>query len=389
MLKYYSFLFILFFEVLSAQNLKIKIVDSENLKAINNARVLVGNKVFYTNDDGFAIVPERIEGGEVSAPNFQTQKFEKPGSEIRLKPVYKLIDEVKIVSVDIREIFENVLKDYGKIYYDKPSIYDVVYKQKNFYDNTLAFLVIADAKLWTKTNQYNFKYGLKKEYDEILQMQLNTIKYLKTTNKDTLLTGRTNEFSHEIIGNFFFNYELSRLIGILKSDNNKNFGTLIYQEGSFQMISFKIKKLDGTNISGEFTYDTLNKAISRFKISYDQTEFPILKKKSVDGRAFDYKMGIASMIFDFYLKDGKYIPSQYNFEGDNFLIIIDGQKHLKKFSRQITYNTFNPSNGDQLNPRIDFTKDFWENVPNNEQKPSTVILSEEEANFLNISGNEK
>lgn len=57
----------------------------------------------------------------------------------------------------------------------------------------------------------------------------------------------------------------------------------------------------------------------------------------------------------------------------------------KKFNRQITYNTFTPSDNIGLNPKIDLVKDFWENFPNNEQKPDAVILSEEEAIFLNIT----
>ncbi|WP_262147134.1 hypothetical protein [Chryseobacterium foetidum] len=35
---------------------KIKIVDAENGKAISGARIILPNKVLYTNDDGFAMV---------------------------------------------------------------------------------------------------------------------------------------------------------------------------------------------------------------------------------------------------------------------------------------------------------------------------------------------
>ncbi len=385
MLRYYTFLFLLLCGKIFSQNVKMKIIDSESLNPIKNVRILSKSQLFYTNDDGFAIVPETLEKYEISAPNYQTENIEKFKSEVRLKRGYKMIDEVKITNIDIKDIFNNVLRNYSNIYYDKPSLYDIIYKQKNFYDNTLAFLVIADAKLWSKTNQYNFRQGLNKNFDEILQIQLNSIKHISKNRTDSIFTGKTSEFSHEIVGNYFFNYELSRLMGILKSGNNKSLGTLTSQEGSSQFINFRIKAANGTNISGNFTYNTLNKAISRFEVSYDQSEFPILKKTSVDGRQFDYKMGIASIIFEFYVKDGKYIPSQYNFSGDDFIVILDGQKHTKKFNRQITYNTFTPSDNIGLNPKIDLVKDFWENFPNNEQKPDAVILSEEEANFLNIT----
>ncbi|WP_157761329.1 hypothetical protein [Chryseobacterium camelliae] len=367
----------------------MKIVDAENLNPIKNARILKDNKVYYTNDDGLVLIPEKFQNFEVSAPNYQNQKIENYTSEIRLKPFYKTIDEIKMVNVNIKDIFENVLKNYAKIYYDQPSLYDIVYKQKNYYDNKLNFLVIADGKLWTKTNQYNYKEGFRKNFDNILQLQLNNIRYLKKTNRDSLFSGRTNEFSHEIIGNYFFNYELSRLIGALKAADKKIFGTVVSQEGYNQFINFKISKKNGTAISGNFTYNTSNGGMSRFEVTYDQSDFPIMKKKAADGKEYDYKMGIASLMFDFYLKDGKYIPSRYNFKGDNFLMIMDNKTLTRKFEKQIIYNVFTPSNNDGLDSKIDFTKDFWDNIPTNDKKTDPLLLSEEEANFLNVSTDEK
>jgi len=389
MSRYYCLFLILFLKVLFAQNNKVKIVDAENLNPIKNARILKDNKVYYTNDDGLVLIPEKFQNFEVSAPSYQNQKIENYTSEIRLKPFYKTIDEIKMVNVNIKDIFENVLKNYAKIYYDQPSLYDIVYKQKNYYDNKLNFLVIADGKLWTKTNQYNYKEGFRKNFDNILQLQLNNIRYLKKTNRDSLFSGRTNEFSHEIIGNYFFNYELSRLIGALKAADKKIFGTVVSQEGYNQFINFKISKKNGTAISGNFTYNTSNGGMSRFEVTYDQSDFPIMKKKAADGKEYDYKMGIASLMFDFYLKDGKYIPSRYNFKGDNFLMIMDNKTLTKKFEKQIIYNVFTPSNNDGLDSKIDFTKDFWDNIPTNDKKTDPLLLSEEEANFLNVSTDEK
>lgn len=389
MLKSYCILLLVLTQAFYAQSIRIKIVDAENLSPIYNARILMGNQVFYTNDDGIALIPSEWTEFEIFASDYKKEKIEKFRPEVKLQPLYESISEVKIVKVDIKKIFEAVIKNYDKAYYSKPSLYDITYKQKNFYGGELSFLVIADGKLWTGTNQYNFKYGFKKKYDDILQMQLNTIKYLKTTDNNDRFLDKTNEFSHEIIGNYFFNYELSRLVGILKLQENKGFGNITFVDGDFEHINFKIKNSNGSVISGKFVYDTFHKAISKYEVSYDQSASPPLKKKSVDGKDFDYQLGVASLDFDFYIKDDKYFPSQYNFDGDNFIIILDGQKHIKKFSRQITYNVFNVSNSIGLDPKIDFTKDFIDNVPNNEIKSTTVLLSDEEKKFLKISTNEK
>jgi hypothetical protein len=59
-------------------------------------------------------------------------------------------------------------------------------------------------------NMYNFKQGFRKDYDEILQMQLNNVKYFKNIQSDSIFKGKTDEFSHEYLGNFFMNFELYR-----------------------------------------------------------------------------------------------------------------------------------------------------------------------------------
>lgn len=177
-MKHSYLLFILFFGVFYSQQLKV--VDAESGSPVPNARVLLKDQIVYTNEDGIAPVSSNVPAFEVSASGYQKAEVLNFSPQIKLKPLYKDIGEIKIVNVDVKKIFEDVAKNYHKRYYNAPSLYDVVYKEKSFDNNKLFFLVIAEAKLWASDNMYNFKQGLRKDYDEILQMQLNNVKYLKT-----------------------------------------------------------------------------------------------------------------------------------------------------------------------------------------------------------------
>ncbi|KFF75822.1 hypothetical protein HX13_07300 [Chryseobacterium sp. P1-3] len=127
-MKFFYFLFIFFFYAVSAQ--KIRIVDAENGNPVSNARIILRDQIIYSNEDGFAPLGQDAGDFEVSASGFQTEKVPVFIAEIKLKPIYKNIDEIKIINVDIRKIFDDVSKNYDKRYYSGPSLYDIVYKEK-------------------------------------------------------------------------------------------------------------------------------------------------------------------------------------------------------------------------------------------------------------------
>ncbi|AYN02105.1 hypothetical protein [Chryseobacterium sp. 3008163] len=275
-MKHVSFLFVFLSAVLSAQ--KIQIVDAENGKPIANARILLSNQLLYTNEDGFAPVDENSKDFEVSASGFKKEKIKNFSSVIKLHPAFKDIEEVKIVSVDIKKLFEDVFKNYHKRYYDEPSIYDVVMKQKAFDNNKLHFMSISEAKLWSKTNSYNYKDGYNKKYDEILQLQLNNVKYLKINKSDSIFSAKVEEFTHEYMGNYFFNYELNRTLTNIRSHQAKYSGTLVSEEDGEQLISFKIKTIRGTKIEGNLKYNTADKVITFFETNYAMDDLPVEKR---------------------------------------------------------------------------------------------------------------
>ncbi|WP_343679382.1 carboxypeptidase-like regulatory domain-containing protein [Chryseobacterium arthrosphaerae] len=380
-MKHSYLLFILFFGVFHSQQLKV--VDAESGSPVPNARILLKDQIIYTNEDGIAPVSSDAPAFEVSASGYQKAEVRNFSPQIKLKPLYKDIGEIKIVNVDVKKIFEDVAKNYHKRYYNAPSLYDVVYKEKSFDNSKLFFLVIAEAKLWASDNMYNFKQGLRKDYDEILQMQLNNVKYLKNIKSDSIFTGKTNEFSHEYLGNFFLNFELYRELQHLKMKETKCTGRLIFEEGNEQLITFKISSANGVHMNGEFKYNTADKAITYFETHYFQENYPVVQRKTTDGKTFDYKLGDASLIFDFYKKNGSYIPAMTRLEGDKFTSYYNDETHVRKFSREMVYNTFTPSDKKGLDPKVDFKISIWNNDTVKENKVNTTLLSEEEKAFVN------
>lgn len=380
-MKHISFLFVLLSAFLSAQ--KLQVIDSETGKPIANARIILSDQLVYTNEDGFAPVDNTYKDFEISASGFKKEKIKNFSSVIKLQPVFKDIEEVKIISVDIKKLFEDVSKNYHKRYYDEPSLYDVVMKQKYFDNNKLHFMAITEAKLWSRKNWYDYSDGYNKRYDDILQMQLNNIKYLKKNNSDSIFYAKTTEFSHDELGNYFFNYELNRSIQNIKFHKTKYSGTLTSEEGDEQSISFKIKTERGTNIEGNIKYNKADKVITFFQANYIMDDLPVKKKVSTDGREFDYKYGQATLTYDFYKKDGVYVPALTRFDSDNYTMFYKDETHVKKSMREVIYNTFTKSDKKGLDPKVDFNKSIWLNVPVKDDKESTVLLSKEEQEFIN------
>nr|WP_315033156.1 hypothetical protein [uncultured Chryseobacterium sp.] len=376
-MRHFYFLFTLFLNFFPAQN--IKVVDAENGKPILNARVLLAHQIVYTNEDGFAPVEQGAADFEISASGFQKTKVQEFRPLVKLKRVYKNIDEVKLKKVDLRKLFEEVSNNYKKRYYSEPSLYDVVYKEKRTDNNKIHFLVIAETKLWSKTNSYNRN----RSFDKNLQMQLNNVKYFKNLKSDSIFTKEIKKFSDEYMGNYFFNFELKRALEHLKNEDSKYSAWMIFEEGNEQLVTFTIKSGMGIEMEGELKFNKEDKVITYFEIHYLQDQYPMVKRKTGEGEEFDYQLGNAILVFDFYKNNGVYVPAMSRLEGNRYIAYYKGVKHERKFSRELIYNTFKKSDEKELSPKMDFNKDIWDNIPVKENKNNTILLSEEEEAFIN------
>lgn len=375
------FILSLFFSIVTYSQ-KIQILDAETQKPVSGARIILADQLVYTNEDGYAPLGAEAKGFEVSAAGYKTFKANSYQNTISLKPAVIDIQEVKIVDVDIKKLFEDLYKNYHKRYYDQPSLYDITYKAKTFSNNKLYFLIIADAKLWSKSNAYNFRDGLRKNYDDILQMQLNNVKYLKN-NGGKVFNGKTNEFSHAEMGDNFFSFEVYRLLATIKTKNTKFSGRLLSDDGEEQLISMRIRTENGINIEGELHYNKADKVITYFEALHQQTGLAPYKRKNMEGKEYEFQFGDVQLIYDFYKKDGKYLPALKKTVSDKFVIRYDDKQEERKSTTETIYHTFSASDKKGLEPRMDFTKSLWENIPVKENRESGILLSREEQAFLN------
>ncbi|MDM1557261.1 carboxypeptidase regulatory-like domain-containing protein [Chryseobacterium indologenes] len=378
-MKHSYLLFILIFNFLSAQ--KLQVLDSENGKPIPNARILLSNQIVYTNEEGFAPVGQSSANFEISASGFQKTTVQTFYSPVKLKRGYKKIDEIKLIKVDLKKIFEDVARNYKKRYYNEPSLYDVTYKEKRIDNNQIHFLAIAETKLWSKTNFYNRN----KSFDNTLQMQLNNVKYFKDLKSDSIFVKGIKKFSDEYMGNYFFNFELNRALGHIKNKASKYSGWMFFEQGDEQSITFNIKSGLGIEMEGEMKYNKADKVITYFEIHYLQDQYPMVKRRTGEGEEFDYQLGNAVLVFDFYKNSGAYVPAMSKIEGNKYVAYYKGVKHERKIIRELIYNTFKKSDEKGLTPRVDFNKDIWDNTLVKENKNNTILLTREEQAFIDRS----
>ncbi|KMQ67775.1 hypothetical protein ACM39_12680 [Chryseobacterium sp. FH2] len=360
----------------------MKIVDAQDKSPIPNARLILANEVLYTNEDGMVLIPNQISAIEIFNSGYESKKITHIDPVIELKPLYKEIEEVKIINVNIKNIVIDVFKNYRKRYFDKPSLYNIIYRQKNTSDGNLSLLMLAEAKLWSKSNMYNYKNTLQENYDEFVQIELNNIRYFKSKEaENNIIQGSSLDQSKDFVGNIFFNYELRRFTSYLESKDIKYSANVISENGDEQTIQFKASSPSGINVSGIIIYNTLDKVILHYELNYEQSKWPSYKKQTKDGLEYDFKPGDGVVVFDFYKKNKKYIPSQANMKGDCY-ITYDNIKSVKTFEREIIFQTFDETDSKGFENKIDFKKSLWENIPNQEQKDSKILLSKEEQDFI-------
>jgi hypothetical protein len=121
MKKFLAFLILLSFQIFSAQK-KVTIVDAETQKPITDARIIYGQEIVYSNDDGQIIIPNETNTINISAPQYGINNYSVK-EKIELNPLYQDIEDVVIKAIDVKKLFISVLADYDKNYETKPSLY--------------------------------------------------------------------------------------------------------------------------------------------------------------------------------------------------------------------------------------------------------------------------
>lgn len=371
---------LIFFTSLTFSAQKIKITDVETGKPIANARIVSDELALYANEDGMIEFPAGGKPFEVSAGGYKKQQISRFQNVIALQPTVKDIEEVKIINIDVQPIFKDVLKNYHKRYYNQPSVYDVVVRRKSYRNDKLASMVISEGKVWLASSAFNYKYAHKDEYDKIMQMQLKKLKYFKKGDADSVKSIESKEFKRDEFGSRFLNYELQRVLANVRS--GKYSGRLLNEIDGEQTISFKTNSERGVKLDGFFKYDTKDKVITFIEVNYDMEEMPVKKMKSDQGEEFDYKYGVATVVFDFYKKDGFYVPGMHRSLGDRYVYFYKDKTVMLKSAHELYYNTFAKSTDAGLDKKENTSASLLA-AGEVKDKEALILLSEEEQNFIN------
>lgn len=380
MVKKFIFILILCNSFLFAQ--KIKIVDAETFNAISNARIISANNVYYSNDDGFVLLPEISKNLVISAYGYETLKNPDYNTVLKLKPLYNQIDGVKIVSIDFQKILKEVADNYSDIYYNKPIIYDVEIKQKSFENQELKVLMIADGKFWSKNGMYNAKDAFNDKFDNFVQLQIDNLRYLKTEPSQNFVREKKPKISHDNIGDLFLHYELWRTHRLSKIKNAKISGKLINENGDDQEISFSIKADSSYAYNGKFIYNKKDKAITHFELDFTQNKSEPSIYKDENGKEFKRQLGNGIIIFDYYKRDDKYFPSKISFITKGFKTITENQTFEYSSSRDVIFKSFETTDKKALENPVKINQPYWTKLKISDDK-GNVLLTNEEQKFIN------
>lgn len=379
-MKYYFFIFLsTIFCTVNGQSYKtISVINQEDKSVISNARITSGNQVFYTNDDGKVNIPSELKNIEVFAPSYERSNHNSLVEIIALKPLYKEIQEVEITNVDIKQIFQNTLKNYSNIYYNKPSLYNGTIRQKGYVDGNLINLLVANINIWSLFNFYNFK--AQNDTDSFVQINLDDIKYYKTKklSDDYPFNTDVQIVPKDFIQKLFLN---SELVGVLNDTKDIKLGTkLLYENKNVQHLHFGGKK-GNIDYNGMVIYNKKEGAISFFDVTVSNYESKHTSKNK-NGEEYDVITNSFNISYDFYKKNNQYIPSLIKTKASGYGL-YRGKEMPFSFIQEIILSDMKDVNKKGLKSKIDLSKNLTDNIPTKEIKENNTLLSKEEQKFVN------
>lgn len=374
--------------ILAFSQQKIKIIDSESSNPISNARLISNQNIYYSNDDGYILLPENTSNWEISAFGYLSENVKNNHSEtFILKPKYQNIDEVKIVSIDFKKILKDVSDNYSKIYYDKPQLYDITIKQRSFENNQMKLLMIADGKFWSRDGKYNAKEAINGKYDKFLQIQLKHLRYLKTEAFENFIKTKKQNTSQDNVGDMFFSYEVWRTLQLAKIRKAKISGKLLNDDGEEQEISFMIKTQTNMIYKGNILYNKKDNAITHFELDFNQSQAEPYQLVDENGVKYKRQLGDGKLIFDFYKSGEKYFPSKISVLSENAKTITDNKTFEYRGAREIIFKSFKESQKIGVEKPIELNNAYWTNLKVSADK-GDILLSKEENEFINEKSEE-
>ncbi len=367
--------------ILTAQTFTLKVLDAETNKHIPKARIIAHGEAFYTNDDGLALLPETIGSYEVSAPGFQRQQVQGKKEVIRLQPAYSEIEAIQITPIDFRSELEYIGRKYKKLYFSKPAVYDIVFKEKNIEDSLLYLLVVAEGELWTKSNTYNRKVGVH-FIDKSLQLGFKKFNYLQFIESKKEAVEKKLFSNKSRWANLLFYHELQNLISFINLKDTQFTTRLLSQDEEVQHIGFRAVSKRNVILQGTFTYHRKDRVITHYQMEYDQASIPAYTFTDTDETEHTVKRGNGKKAFEFYKKDGAYYPTFAAWQADA-AITTDDRTHQYILMREVIFKKARETRKPVLENKADLNISLWNNVASAAQSSDDILLSEEEQIFIN------
>lgn len=358
---------------------KIYVRDSITKEKLKNIQIIVNGDVFYTNDDGATILPETNADIQLSSTTYKNKKLKLLQDTILLNPIYKNIDEVILQkNIDIKNLIDQTLINYRKIYFTNKSNFFTNIKQKACIDGKLQNILVGDLNIWTKNTVYDFG---KNKLVDFLQINLNDIKYYKSESKKRNSIFNDIQLSpDDFVTKLFLNNELNSIKNETNIAETKVTGRLMYEDNYYKKINF-VFSLPNADCTGFLLYDKSDQAITYFEVFGKINTLNISKKRNNVGKDYLTKTESFYISFDFYKKNGKYFPARtiIKADGEN---MMDNKNHPFTFEQELIYNKSKEGNDSGLKIKIDLSKNLTDNIPTKEETGSKILLSAEEQKFV-------
>ena len=167
-LRITTFLLLISFQFLAAQQKIINVLDNTTKQPISNVHLYLPNleKGTITNEEGKAKIDFSIEDSLiVSCVGYTTKRLvinkDTSFSTLYLTPEEILLDEVVIYNFDLKKQVGYVLDNYKKLYETNAKTLECTYREKFIRNDTLTRLYQVQLDWWFK--QYLFIPQLRKE----------------------------------------------------------------------------------------------------------------------------------------------------------------------------------------------------------------------------------
>ena len=379
-----TILLLISFQILSAQQKIINVLDNTTKQPISNVHLYLPNleKGTITNEEGKAKIDFSIEDSLiVSCVGYTTKRLvidkDTSFSTLYLTPEEIVLDEVVIYNFDLKKQVGYVLDNYKKLYETNAKTLECTYREKFIRNDTLTRLYQVQLDWWFK--QYLFIP--QETLDKQLAVALKNTDYSHIKNDKNKTTQGAFLDPKNLFQFLYPNSYLSFIkyygenIEIKKVEKNADYtkvtfnaDIVIKKELSFKLTNSVIYFDNHTNAVKRIIFNDTKRSVSENVSKESKIPFKSISDNfSLDITFSNYKNKL--LFSSLYVKAKGGI--EYNNKRDNL------QTEQSFLRTGVTKGQI------KKNDRIDVEKPFFEYVTPHKQGETKFLLTKEEQDFIN------